>query len=206
VDPDGDKLRIVSVSSPSPKGGSIIINDNDGAGSTTVTYTPPVDFVGSDSFAYVISDNKGATNEAIVKIAIRGVDEQNLDNDKKGPSSLDKNTGALREDKSTKISRADNVTPVADAGPDLIAREGTAVFLDGSNSFDKDGKITSYKWEQTIGPRVLLTNSNQEKASFLTPPAPEESILGFKLTVSDNAGSDSSDRVNIMILNDTREK
>jgi hypothetical protein len=206
VDPDGDKLRIVSVSSPTPKGGSIIINDNNGAGSTTVTYTPPVDFVGSDSFAYVISDNKGATNEAIVKIAIRGVDEQNLDNDKKGPSSLDKNTGALREDKSTKISRADNVTPVADAGPDLIAREGTAVFLDGSNSFDKDGKVISYKWEQTNGPRVLLIHPDQEKASFLTPTILQDSVLGFKLTVSDNAGYDSSDRVNIMISNGTRAK
>lgn len=205
-DPDGDNLRIVSVLSPTPKGGSITINDNNGAGSTTVIYTPPVDFAGSDSFTYVISDNKGATNEAIVKIAIRGVDEQNLDNDKKGPSSLDKNTGALREDKSTNISNADNVMPVADAGPDLIAREGTAVLLDGGNSFDKDGKIISYKWEQTNGPKVLLTHPDQEKASFLTPTILQDSVLGFKLTVSDNAGSDSSDRVNIMILNGTREK
>jgi DNA polymerase II small subunit/DNA polymerase delta subunit B len=119
---------------------------------------------------------------------------------------LDKNTGALREDKSTNISNADNVMPVADAGPDLIAREGTAVLLDGGNSFDKDGKIISYKWEQTNGPKVLLTHPDQEKASFLTPTILQDSVLGFKLTVSDNAGSDSSDRVNIMILNDTREK
>lgn len=214
MDPDGDKLRIVSVSSPTPKGGSIIINDNNGAGSTTVTYTPPVDFVGSDSFAYTISDGKGATSQGTVKFAIKDIDSKSLNNNglttqkspvknKQETLDLDKGTG---ETKSTKIKRVYNKTPIANAGPDLIALEGTGVVLDGSNSVDKDGKITSYKWEQTIGPRVLLTNSNQEKASFLTPPAPEESILGFKLTVSDNAGSDSSDGVNIMIINGTRER
>ena len=41
------------------------------------------------------------------------------------------------------------------------------VKLDGSQSLhDNDGKIVSFKWEQTDGPKVNL-NSDQDKATFV---------------------------------------
>lgn len=208
MDPDGDSLRIVSVSSPTAKGGSVIINDNG-----ILTYIPPADFVGSDSFSYIVSDGQEENDEAKVKITIKDVNRQNLESpsptistlplkDKNETLSLGKNTGSLREDESTKTKNLDSKPPKADAGHDLIAREETEVVLDGSRSFDKDGEIISYKWEQITGPKVLLRHADEIKSSFLAPSVFVNSLLGFKLTVSDNIGS-NSDRVNVMVLNAT---
>ena len=209
MDPDGDNLRIVSVSTPTSKGGSVIINGNG-----ILTYIPPADFVGSDSFSYVISDGQEENDGAEVKISIKDVNRQNLERpsptistppikDKNETLSLGKNTGSFREDESTKTKNLDSKPPKADAGHDLIAREETEVVLDGSSSFDKNGKIISYKWEQITGPKVLLRHADEIKSSFLAPSVFKNSLLGFKLTVSDNIGSENSDRVNVMVLNAT---
>ena len=209
MDPDGDNLRIVSVLTPTSKGGSLIINDNG-----TLTYRPPLDFVGSDSFSYAISDGQEGGDEAKVRIIIKDVKSQSLESptistpslkDKNETLSLGKNIGPLREDESTKTKKLDIKPPKADAGHDLIAREETEIVLDGSGSFDKDGKIISYKWEQITGPKVLLRHADEIKSSFSTPSVFENSLLDFKLTVSDNIGSENSDRVNVMVLNATSE-
>jgi hypothetical protein len=117
--------------------------------------------------------------------------------------SVGKNIGSVREDESTKTKNLDSKPPKADAGHYLIAREETEVVLDGSSSFDKDGKIISYKWEQITGPKVLLQHADEIKSSFLAPSVFKNILLGFKLTVSDNIGSENSDRVNVMVLNST---
>jgi aldose sugar dehydrogenase len=210
MDPDEDNLRIVSVSTPTSKGGSAIINYNG-----TLTYIPPDDFVGSDSFTYVISDGQKENDEAKVRIVIRDVNRQNLEtptistpsvNDKKETLDSSKNLGPLREDELTQTRNLESIPPKADAGHDLIAREETEVVLDGSSSFDKDGGIISYKWEQITGPKVMLRHADEIKSSFLAPSVFENSLLGFKLTVSDNSGSESLDRVNVMVLNATSEQ
>ena len=141
MDPDGDNLRIVSVSTPTSKGGSVIINGNG-----ILTYIPPADFVGSDSFSYVISDGQEENDEAKVKITIKDVNRQNLESpsptistpplkDKNETLSVGKNIGSVREDESTKTKNLDSKPPKADAGHDLIAREETEVVLDGSSKF-----------------------------------------------------------------------
>jgi aldose sugar dehydrogenase len=212
MDPDRDNLRIVSVSTPTSKGGSVIINDNG-----TLTYIPPADFVGADSFSYIISDSDGLKENdgAKVRIIIKDVNRQNLEGptistpsvkDKKETLDSGKNLGPLREYESTKTKNLDSKPPKADAGPDLIAHEKTEVVLDGSSSFDKDGEIITYKWEQITGPKVLLRHADEIKSSFLAPSVFENSLLGFKLTVSDNIGSENLDRVNVMVLNATPEE
>jgi glucose/arabinose dehydrogenase len=212
MDPDGDNLRIVSVSTPTSKGGSVIINGNG-----ILTYIPPADFVGSDSFSYVISDGQGENDEAKVRITIKDVNRQDLESpnptistpplkDKNETLSIGKNIGSVREDVSTKTRNLDSKPPKADAGHDLTAREETEVVLDGSRSFDKDGEIISYKWEQITGPKVLLQHADEIKSSFLAPSVFKNILLGFKLTVSDNIGSENLDRVNVMVLNATREE
>ena len=101
MDPDGDNLRIVSVSTPTSKGGSVIINGNG-----ILTYIPPADFVGSDSFSYVISDGQKENDEAKVKITIKDVNRQNLERptistpplkDKNETLSVGKNIGSFRK-------------------------------------------------------------------------------------------------------------
>jgi Big-like domain-containing protein/concanavalin A-like lectin/glucanase superfamily protein/cellulase (glycosyl hydrolase family 5) len=65
-DPDGDTLTVTSVADPA-KGSAT--NNGDG----TVTYTPDLGFVGTDSFLYTISDGKGSTDTATITIQVREV-------------------------------------------------------------------------------------------------------------------------------------
>ena len=62
-DPDGDTLIIKSVTQAS--NGSVI-NNEDG----TVTYQANLDFVGSDSFTYIVSDADGAESTATVSVTV----------------------------------------------------------------------------------------------------------------------------------------
>ena len=44
-----------------------------------------------------------------------------------------------------------NHQSVARAGEDEIVNPGSTVVLDGSNSYDTDGQITSFQWQQISG-------------------------------------------------------
>ena len=64
-DPDGDRLKIMSVTSPSQKGGIVVINMNG-----TVTFFPRVDYTGIDGFSYTISDGEGNSDKAKVSVTV----------------------------------------------------------------------------------------------------------------------------------------
>ena len=53
IDPDGNTLKIISVTSPTKNDGTVIINKNG-----TVTFFPATDFTGIDSFTYTVSDRR----------------------------------------------------------------------------------------------------------------------------------------------------
>ena len=88
--------------------------------------------------------------------------------------------------------------PVADAGDDQLVPPGTAIVtLDGSDSYDPNGSITSYEWAQLSGTAVELSN---EEASVTTFTAPEtEGDLVFRLTVYDNDFMDATDEITITV-------
>ncbi|MBI4776484.1 MAG: hypothetical protein HY788_20295 [Deltaproteobacteria bacterium] len=95
---------------------------------------------------------------------------------------------------------AQNAPPVADAGPDRTASEGTSVNLDGSGSSDPDDGIESYLWEQTDGPAVVLTGASTVQASFTAPEVgPAGDTLTFRLTVTDLEGLFASDSVTVTV-------
>ncbi|MCP4361479.1 MAG: tandem-95 repeat protein, partial [Chloroflexi bacterium] len=64
-DPNGDALSLVSVTQP--VNGSAVLN-----GSNGVTYTPAINFGGSDNFIYTIQDTFGFTATASVAVTILG--------------------------------------------------------------------------------------------------------------------------------------
>ena len=66
VDPDGDPLTVLNVG-PSTNGGTVVVNP-DG----TVTYTPPVGFMGVDTFTYTVDDGNGGQDTATVTIDVGG--------------------------------------------------------------------------------------------------------------------------------------
>ncbi len=87
--------------------------------------------------------------------------------------------------------------PIADAGADQNVNEGKGVLLDGSAS---TGDIATFRWIQTEGTNVTLSDS-MAKQTYFTAPSVESGtfILSFKLTVKDNNGFESEDTVKITV-------
>ena len=91
-----------------------------------------------------------------------------------------------------------NTPPVADAGPDQAAAAGDLVQLDGRASFDPDGTLAGYFWEQLSGPSVALSNPASSTPSFTAPdPGSGHVPLVFRLSVTDNGEAPASDTVSI---------
>jgi hypothetical protein len=92
----------------------------------------------------------------------------------------------------------------ADAGIDQAVFSGDIVTLDGSNS---GGAIISYQWQQTYGPSVVLSGSNEFNPSFSTemkptftaPVVSETTMLSFQLTVEDSGWQSEQDSINIIV-------
>jgi hypothetical protein len=70
--------------------------------------------------------------------------------------------------------------------------------LDGTDSYDPDGTLAAYKWEQVSGPNTA-TIANSSSATT-TVAGVVEGTYTFRLTVTDNDGTRASDVMNIMVL------
>lgn len=92
----------------------------------------------------------------------------------------------------------ENLPPSADAGRDQTVEELTLVSLSGSGS-DGDGMIISYAWSQIGVPAVTINNADTAHATFTAPEVTEETILTFRLTVTDNGGASDSDDVTVKV-------
>ncbi len=78
--------------------------------------------------------------------------------------------------------------PVADAGPDQDVKSGSIVELNGSNSTDSVSGIASYKWTQTLGSKVRLSNPSARECTFTAPNIASAKVLAFNLAVTNKAG------------------
>jgi len=93
-----------------------------------------------------------------------------------------------------------NIPPTANAGPDQTVDEGETVTLDGSNSTDPDGTISSYLWSQTGGTPVTLSDSTSSMPTFTAPTVGVSGeALTFQLTVTDNGGLQAADSCTVTI-------
>lgn len=63
-DTDGDALAVTGVSTASGAGGTV------GLSGGSLTYTPPSDFTGQDSFTYTIADGRGGTATGTVVVTV----------------------------------------------------------------------------------------------------------------------------------------
>ena len=91
------------------------------------------------------------------------------------------------------VSVAILTPPTANAGPDQKVQVGASVTLNGAGSFDPDGTITTYLWEQIAGTPVTLSGAGTATAGFVAPATVGSST--FRLTVTDNMGYSSSDTI-----------
>lgn len=93
-----------------------------------------------------------------------------------------------------------NQPPVANAGANQAVNEGASVTLTGSGA-DSDGTIVSYAWVQTTGPAVTLTGANTATASFTAPQVTADTVLTFRLTVTDNDGATGTATTDVTVQN-----
>jgi hypothetical protein len=79
--------------------------------------------------------------------------------------------------------------------------EQAPVTLDGSQSYEPDGQIVSWRWSQVSGPKIKL---DSPKAAVTTFNAPKVSRGGadltFRLDVSDNVGQRATGMVSVHVF------
>lgn len=95
-----------------------------------------------------------------------------------------------------------NKRPVAEAGADQTVRQRSLVELNASGSEDPDGEIARYYWRQAEGDTVVLNGADSAVATFEAPKLKgrDQLRLVFFLTVVDNLGAASPDRVTINVV------
>ncbi len=84
-----------------------------------------------------------------------------------------------------------NRPPIAEVVTELHAKSGDLVLLDGLKSRDPDGDLLRFEWKQILGHRVILSNVNEAKATFIAPKVSEQKRYQFSLVVTDMAGPDT---------------
>jgi hypothetical protein len=87
-----------------------------------------------------------------------------------------------------------NRPPTADAGPDQVVDEGSAVHLEGSAT-DPDNQPLTLSWTQKSGPAVQLDGGD-----FTAPLVTQNTALVFTLTASDGMLSGTDD-AQVMVRN-----
>lgn len=106
--------------------------------------------------------------------------------------------GAQESDALTLHVRNVNALPEVDAGPDRSVHPGDQVSITGQAD-DPDGTITAYSWDQTAGPSVSLHGKDTATISFTAPDVSGETVLRFRLTVTDNCGGSAADETAVTV-------
>jgi hypothetical protein len=115
-----------------------------------------------------------------------------------------KDAGGLQSSDTTIVNvTGDNDPPTANAGADQTVLEKSSVTLDGSNSFDPDDSIDSYRWKQVAGPAVTLSDPAIDRPIFEAPGFDDsgDQPLVFELIVTDSGGLQSSDSTTVSVSN-----
>jgi hypothetical protein len=96
-----------------------------------------------------------------------------------------------------------NEPPTANAGVDQTVFEKSTVTLDGSDSFDSDDGIASYRWKQVAGRSVTFSDPTSDRPTFEAPGFDDsgDKPLGFELIVRDSGGLQSSDSTTVSVSN-----
>jgi hypothetical protein len=90
--------------------------------------------------------------------------------------------------------------PVADAGPDLQARSGARVQLDGRGSWDPLDRPLQFAWSQAGGPAVALEGADGPEPAFTAPEVSGQETLVFSLQVEAGGQLGEPDQTLVLVL------
>lgn len=96
-------------------------------------------------------------------------------------------------------SNRPNNAPIAVAVDSVTVLGGASVRLDGSGSYDPDGEVLTYNWQQVSGDKVTLTGADTAKATLTAPKASRVVRLTILLTVTDLQGATGSAEVLVTV-------
>jgi len=88
-----------------------------------------------------------------------------------------------------------NLPPAADAGPDQQVSEGDQVDLDGTGSYDPEGKPVTYTWYPPD--EITLSDLYSATPSFIAPEVDVDTDFSIGLRVKDSVVTSSTDYVTI---------
>lgn len=91
-------------------------------------------------------------------------------------------------------------SPVAETSVEQEVESGMTVALEGGGSWDPNHDIQTYQWAQIEGPSVALTSETATRSTFVAPPVDTETLLRFRLQVTDIAGLSSSDVCEVRVM------
>lgn len=90
-----------------------------------------------------------------------------------------------------------NQKPVAKAGADFTANEGTGISLDGTGSVDPDSDPITYSWTAPSG--ITLSSATAAKPTFTAPEVQTDKTYTFTLTVNDGSENSVADEVTVTV-------
>ena len=191
---DGLDLTTVSIISGTSNGGTSV-NPTTGV----VTYTPNVNFNGSDSFTYTIDDASGSTsNVAAVTITVNAVNDPPVAND---------DSATTNEDMAVDINVALNDADVDD-GLDLTTVTVVSGTSNGSTSINPTTGVVTYTPNLNFNGLDSFTYTIDDLAddtsNIVTVTITVNAVNDPPVANDDNANTDEDSAVNITVTsNDT---
>ena len=125
TDPDGDPIDVVLATDPAH--GTTVVN-----GDNTITYTPDLNWTGTDTYTYEITDNNGGFATATVTITVTPVNDPPVAND---------DLAVTDEDTPVTVPVLADDSDV-DGPLDPASVTVTSAPTDGTTSVNADGTIT----------------------------------------------------------------
>ena len=185
-----------------------------GYGTVEVDFTPPVVSITSPVDGSTISINNPVLEFTVTDgnpdVLVDGIPVALDSGDELGPLSAGSHVlrvNATDEAGNTgyavsHFTVAASEPPVAVAGEEQYGEPGHDVHLDGSASYDPDGTIVAYNWEEVGTSYVTLYDADTAEPYFTAPAvtADEDLHLVFRLTVYDDYSQFSTDTVSVIII------
>jgi VCBS repeat-containing protein len=186
-DVDGDTLTLVSVTQA---GHGTVVNNGDG----TVTYTPNLNFNGTDSFSYMISDGNGGTDTAIVGVTVTPTgDPPNAVNDTETTAedtavdiAVLANDSDPDNDTITLISVTNGSRGTVTINPNGTVRYTPSLNFNGTDTFtytisDGDGATDAATVTVTVTPVPDPPNAEND-----TRTTPEDTAINIAVLANDS--------------------